>query len=267
VASVINDLLRLHRAQLQGVIELRGVRRMRPIYEAARADLEAKLAGLRRAGKGTSFTAHHMRQVLLQVNEGLSLFEQNLSGHMAKTGKMAGTLSQRHLISAVKKLEKKFTGTTPILRVEEASVLRGVYKKVEPSLLDRYSTRRYSVQALTKIKDALAQSLVSNHTVDEAVTRVVESGGVFDDQRWRAERIVRSELSYSYGVVKQKSMEEMAKTDTPDLMKRLVATIDDRTGDDSKELNGQTVPFDQPFLWRKRLRGGGEEVVPYMQPP
>ena len=41
--SVIRQVLDLHRAQLQGVIELRGVRRLRKDYAAAQAGLLSKL--------------------------------------------------------------------------------------------------------------------------------------------------------------------------------------------------------------------------------
>jgi len=112
------------------------------------------------------------------------------------------------------------------------------------------------------VRDALSHSILMNETVDEAVERVVGTSGVFEREAWRAERIVRTELSHSYGVVKQRAMES-TREEMPDLQKRLVATFDNRTGEDSKELNGQTVPVDQPFLWKKP----NGETVRYMQPP
>ena len=48
-----------------------------------------------------------------------------------------------------------------------------------------------------------------------------------------------------------------------------MATIDDRTGDDSKQLDGQTVPVDRPFVWHVKDSKGAPtgKVVYYMQPP
>lgn len=267
--SVVDQILKLHRAQLKGVIELRGVKSVKSLYEQARADVETKLSALKTAGKDQTFTAHHLRQVLVQVRDGLKVFERGLHGSLKQNGKLAATLAQRHTISSVKLLEKKFTGTVPILQVEDAAVFRRVYDDVEPSLLNRYqaSISNYGIPTIRKVRDALAQSIIENETVDEAVDRVVDAKrGIFAQERWRAERIVRTEMSYAYGVTNQQTMESVAD-DVPDLQKKLIATFDDRTGDDSKDLHGQTVPWDQPFLWEKRTKKGGVELVEYMQPP
>jgi len=97
---------------------------------------------------------------------------------------------------------------------------------------------------------------------------VAGSAGLYEGQRWRAERIVRTEMSYSYGVSKQVSMGDLARQ-VPRMRKRLVATHDDRTGQDSIDLDGQTVDVDKPFVWavrdsKGRLTG---KIVHYMQPP
>jgi hypothetical protein len=268
--SAVTDVLRLHRAQLRGVIELRGVKRMRGVYEAARADLETRLAKLRAQGRGQAFTAHHLRIMLLQVRDGLRTFEQELAVHLTKQGALAGTLGARHLISATKKLEQKFTGHTPVLQVEQAAVLRGIYQRVQPSLLDRYekSVRLYTRPVVEKIKLEMAQSIVTGEGVDAAVDRVAGVDGIFDGQRWRAERIVRTELSYSYGIVKQRTMEAMVRDDLPGMQKKLIETFDDRTGEDSKELHGQVQPVNKPFVWeRKNSKGVVVETVEFLMPP
>ena len=74
-ASIVNQVVNLHRAQLQGIVELGGVRKVRKLYEQARAELEERLAALKRRGMGESFTAFHMRQILLQVRDGLLMFQ------------------------------------------------------------------------------------------------------------------------------------------------------------------------------------------------
>ena len=266
-ASIVKQVVDLHRAQLQGIIELGGVRKVRKLYEQARAELEDKLSELKKAGKDTTFTAHHARMVLLQVRDGLSQFQQQFVPALAKQGKASATLAQRHTVSAIKKFESRFTGTQPVLQIEEAGVFARVYRGIEPSLLDRYHkyTRNYPLPTIKRIRNNLAMSMIKNEGVQQAVDRIAGAGGIFARERWRAERICRTEMQYAYGASHQRCLEETAQ-EVPRLMKRLVATFDERTGDDSKVLNGQTVPFDKPFVWMKQSKLGAVRVE-YMQPP
>jgi uncharacterized protein with gpF-like domain len=268
MASAIAEVIRLHRAQIQGVIELRGVVKLRGIYEKSRAELEAKLAKLRRQGKGDTFTAQHMRMVLVQVNDGIHAFQEAMGEHLTKEGKLASVLAQRHLIKTVEVAERQFTGHTPVLETDRAAILRGVREDITPSLLDRYEASKgyYGAQTIEQVKGAMAESLVQGETVDGVVSRIAASGGVFDGQRWRADRIARTELAYTYGASTQATMETMRDRDLPGLMKRLVATFDSRTGEDSEQLDGQTVPVDEPFIWERETKHG-TEVVEYFFPP
>ena len=260
-ASVVNAIVNLHRAQLQGVIELGGVRRVRAMYEEARAELEAKLAAMRRAGEGQTFGAQHLRMVLLQVNDGLRTFQQDFGPELSRQARVAADLAQRHLVGAIKKMERRYSGVEPVLRIEEAGVFERVYKGVEPTLLHRHHTlmSAYSMPTIERVRKQLALSMLSNETVDQAVNRVAASGGIFDKERWRADRIVRTESSMAYSVVNQRCMERTSR-EIPDLRKRWVETMDNRTGEDSKELQGQTVRVDQQFVWRKKTKHGTEEV-------
>ena len=60
-------------------------------------------------------------------------------------------------------------------------------------------------------------------------------------------------------------MEEVSH-EVPGMMKRLVTTFDQRTGEDSKQLNGQTVPVNADFVWMKKTKLGIERVT-YAAPP
>lgn len=264
---IIDLIVNQHRAQLRGVIELGGIRKVRSLYDASRDELEERLADLKRKRKGSTFTAHHLREVLLQVNDGLRQFQPKLHESLKDDGATAANLSHRHMASAVKRLERHYSGTEPVLRVEQAAVFTKTYKGIEPSLLDRYHklVGNYPATTIQRCRRDLAMSLVQNETVDQAVDRIAARGGLFARERWRAERIVRTEMSYAYGVANQHFMREMGE-EVPGLMKRLVATFDERTGDDSKKLNGQVKPIDEPFIWKKQTKLG-IEIVEYMQPP
>lgn len=268
--GLISQLVDLHRRQVAGVIELRGVRRMSGLYDDARDELELKLRRLVRAGKGDTFGATHLRLVLGQVRDSIHGFEGKLQEHMVQTGRIAATIAPRQVSHMIGAVESQLGRMTPVIQAAQVAVVRGVYPGVAPTLLDRYrkQTKLYGPRALVAIKDKLAQSMVQGEDVDEAVTRLVKSGGIFDGERYRAERIVRTEMSWTFGVARQRSMEEL-KPVVPKLMKKLVATRDSREGSDSKDLDGQTVPVDQPFIWVVKDKKGNPtgKIVRYMQPP
>ena len=266
-ASIVNQVVNLHRAQLRGVIELGGVRKVRGLYESVRAEIEADLADMVRRGQGQTFSAHHLRLVLLQVRDGLRAFQRGFASELENSGEATATLAQRHVVGAIKQFEKRFAGAEPVLRLEEASVFRKVYGGVEPSLLHRYHrlVGNYPMATVQRVQNQLALSMIKGEGVDQSVRRIAAKGGIFDRERWRAERIVRTEGSYAYGVTNQKCLQEVAR-EVPGLMKKLITTFDQRTGDDSKALNGQTVPFDKPFVWMKKTKAGTERVE-FMNPP
>lgn len=267
---LIRELVDLHRRQLAGIIEVRGVGRLRRLYSEARTDLERRLAGLAREGKSQTFSAQHMRLVLAQVVDVLRGFDTGLLGHLQETGRLAAAVAPRQVAQMIGRVEGHFGRMTPVIQATQAAVVRGVFPSVAPTLLDRYrqSARRYGPQALMAIRDGLAQSLVQGESVDQAVDRLTKTQGLFDGQRWRAERVVRTEMSWTFGISRQRSMEQMRPA-VPRLLKRLVATRDDREGDDSKDLDGQTVPVEQPFIWVVKNSKGVPtgRVIPYMQPP
>ena len=265
--SLVLEIVNAHRAQLQGLIEIGGVRKLAVLYERAQQELEARLAGLLRAGQGQTFQAHHLRMVLVQVQDALRGFKSGFAAHLRDTSEMAATLGARHLVGAIKKLERRFTGVEPVLRVEEAGVFQGMYAGIEPSLLARHNhlVARYPLETIRRVEGQLSQSLLSNETVDQATNRIIGAGGIFGRERYRAERIVRTECAYSYGVTQQASGRELLHQ-IPKLHKRLVTTFDARTGEDSRKLNGQTVPWSDPFVWMEKTKLG-ENRVEYMMPP
>lgn len=270
MSALLREIVDLHRGQLRGVIEVRGVARLRKLYAESRLELEEKLSRLRRAGKGQTFGAQHLSQVLVQVADAARGFEGSLEGHLRETGRRVGMLAPRHLVSTVAKMEARYGRMTPVVQAAQAAAVAGAFDKVAPTLLSRYrsSARLYGAPAIASIQKRLALSVIQEEPVEDAIDRVAGAHGLFEGQRWRAERITRTELSYSYGLANQEAMMDL-RPRIPRMMKRLVATFDDRTGDDSKELNGQTVEVHLPFLWEvtdSRGRKTGK-IVRYMQPP
>jgi hypothetical protein len=267
----VDRLIKLHRAQFMGITETRGVGRLIPIYQQSRAELEARLGELKRRGRGDTFSAQHVRLVLVQVNDILAHFADAMRGHIQKQGKLAKAVASKHVVDEVKTFEKHFTGMAPVLQTAQVGVLRAISRGVEPALLNRYKASEafYTVPVVKEIRGALALSLAQGETVDEAVDRVAGTSGVFAGQRWRAERIARTELAYTYGVTKHQTMLEIVRTDIPDLHKKLIETSDDREGEDSKDLNGQMRRVGEPFVWVVKDAHGKPtgKIVKYQAPP
>jgi len=265
-SSVVRDVLRIHRAQLQGLVELRGVKRMRALYEDARQDIQDKLRRLARQHRGQTFSAHHLRSVLAQVEDGVRFFANGMEGQLQKDGRTARSLAANHVVSEVKKFSKTFTGVTPVLQVEQIARMRRVVGGAEPTLLRRFAKSKalYGVPTIRAIEDGLAMSLATGETLDDAVDRVADTDGIFEGQRWRAERIARTELAFNYGLTKQRTMEEL-RVDVPHMQKKLIETMDNRTGEDSEILDGQIVDVDQPFVYNPPP--GKKGYPPFMQPP
>ncbi len=269
LSEPIRQLINLHRRQLAGVVEVRGAGGMKKLYQQSRLDLEEKLKRMVRAGRGQTFGAHHLRLALVQVHDAVGQMTRQIEGHLRDVGPIATTLAPRHLVDSIERLRGHFAGAQPVLQARGAAVFQGLLP-VPPSVLDQYrsSARLYGAPVIRDIRDQLSLSMLQGEGIDETIDRVVGTDGIFAGARWRAERIVRTELSYTYGVEKQIGLVDLSKQ-VPKLMKKLVETLDDRTGDDSYELNGQTVPVEQPFVWVVKNSKGVPtgKIVHYMQPP
>jgi hypothetical protein len=268
--AAIQQVIDLHRRQLAGLIETQGVGRLREIYRRSAEELQEKLARLARIGRGQVFGAHHIRLVQAQVSQGVHELERGIKEVLVDRGAVGLKLAPEHVVEAANALHDVFGSPTPIVQAEQAGVFQNLYRGVPPSLLDRFekSSRLYGQPVVQGIRDALSLAIVQKESLDQAVDRVAGTSGIFRGQRWRAERIVRTELSWGYGVAKQRGMEVLRDQHVPGLQKRLVATHDNRTGLDSLELDGQTVDVDKPFVWHvKNAKGRVKRTVLYMQPP
>lgn len=268
--AAIRQVIDLHRRQLAGLIETQGVGRLREIYRRSEDELREKLERLARIGRGQTFGAHHLRLVQAQVSQGVHQLEGGIKDVLVDRGAVGLKLAPEHVAEAANKLHEGFGSPTPIVQAEQMATFQGLYRGVPPSLLDRFekSSRLYGQPVVNKIRDELSLSIIQKESMDAAVDRVIGTSGIFHGQRWRAERIVRTELSWGYGVAKQRGMEVLRDQHVPGLQKRLVATFDNRTGMDSKDLDGQTVDVDKPFIWHVRnSKGRVKRTVLYMQPP
>jgi len=262
IPKLAEDVFFAHLSQLHRHVEMNGVVGLKRMYADARSEL---LDRLRAIGKlSESVEARSLRAMIAQVDAVTAKLGGRLKDHLSNVSSTAVEMGATHGTEEFRALEEHFTGTTPVLRVDTPAIFRGLVKEVDSSLLRRHSIQAgtWTANAVLNMEKRLGVSSMTGkhleHVVDDLVSEL-------DTERWKAERIVRTEMSYAHGASKQRTMQETAAEFGP-LMKRLIETFDDRTGDDSFLLHGQTVPVDKPFTWKKK-RKGGWVLVEFMHPP
>lgn len=240
------------------------MRGVEALYRQARDEITSRLS---RSAKSTSPSdATTMRAMLDQVDQVLVQLGAELEKSLRTNGRRVQEIAARQSIDEYRKLEHYYRGTTPIIDLDVPAVFAGLVDSVEPSLLRRYrlQTQTWTIGAIQSSERVLAQQAMIGRPLFETVTTLTNS---LDTERWKAERIARTELSYAAGTQKQQTMETTRDSlQIPTLQKRWIETFDDRTGDDSFLMHGQTVPVDQPFTYKHR-RGGSWTITKIMGSP
>lgn len=256
-AQVIEE----HHDRLERIAEKRGVSRLKRVYEDAHAEVEAKLKRLVRSGKGSTYEAHQHRMVLAQVIEGERYVTRRMKGELGDAAFDARSDVMNALTRDLSRLEKKFTGTAPVLPIEDVARFQGVLDKRSTSLLARHDTSldKYGKRTVVKIEGELSKSLLMGESPNQAIDRVSE---VIDGQWWEAERIVRTELMHASNATQADAIADSRKV-MPDIMMQWVemvsdrgSPLDDRVGVDSLALHGQVTAPGRPFTCPARAPNG-----------
>jgi len=238
---------------------------------------------LRRGGSSARFTEVSLQAYQTQVAQVIAFAKQRLEGLTNREAIRAMDTSLGRVSRFISGLEQAFTGVSVPVRVEEAARLR-----LRPSLLNRHATSvdRYGDAMIGKMNrilsdgfiqgrsqsqmvDALVKmrgpkGIVSLRAVEVApgiVTRIAEADipeGLFMRYRSWAWRIVRTEVAEAQNATHLESIYR-AKAEFPDMKKKILATLDNRTANDSIGVHGQVRELDEMFV-----DGAGRE---YLRPP
>jgi hypothetical protein len=220
------DLHRENIKRLVRVTDQRGLKVTKQLYDDAIVVLEAKL---RRSARGeTNITVLMHKSFLAQLKAAQAALTQALIKATASATthvQAEASESAIHLLSA---FENRSGGNLPVLALEEASHFLDINKKRRPSLLASQAEvlTKSAEETAKKVQRELAISLASGQTSDEAITRVMDALG---SDYYRAERIVRTELSWAYNATHADAIED-AQEELPDLMQRWTELVDDTTG-------------------------------------
>lgn len=253
-----------HRRRLERLATRRAAGRLKDIYDRAQAELVRKVS---RLGGGTPFTAHTLNLMMAQVKAGQIRLAAQMAGELGDVSKDAQVEALGGVITDIKRMERKFAGTTPVLRIEEASRFAGVIDQRRTSLLKMHKTSmaRYGSLLVGQMEDQLSLGLASGDSTDEAIGRIQKTAG---NEWWQAERIVRTETAWAYNATNADGVKAVRK-DVPDIWQRWTehvsddgTPLDDRVGEDSIVMHGQvaepggrfTMPVDPKVhasLWNK----------------
>jgi len=118
---------------------------------------------------------------------------------------------------------------------------------LDEGLLEMHETSvvTYGMDAIKAMRQELARGALAGETLPVTWSRLAQAVEI---PEWRAERIARTEHSFALHRRQVEDLREMFGDQVDELWrKQLVATFDDRTGDDSKFVHGQTRRLDELF--------------------
>ncbi len=263
--ELAESVFEAHLEQLSRHVERNGIRGLRKLYAEARDELQRRL---RRAGPlSKSVEATTLRAMIAQVDAVLGKLGASVRKHLESVSHTAVEMGARHGVDEFRVLSKVFTGTTPVIGVDVGATFRGLVKGIDRSLLRRYrlQSQTWALRAIDQMERQLSVATMTGKPLETVIDDVMGLKG-FEGERWQAERIVRTESHYAHQAAKHRAVELTAKELDEPLWKRLIETFDDRTGDDSFLLHGQTVPANKPFRWKHKKQGRWI-VTDFMHPP
>jgi hypothetical protein len=266
--ALYQQLAEEHLRRLARVSERGSVARLRRLYQSALDEMERDVRRVSRGAMKDSFTAHHRRMILLQLRQGVRLMSQRLSLSTVDFAREAAADARGATFKNIVRLEQEFSGTTPVLPVEEAvrfiaaptpgqttSLLRDASGHGLLPGRVQTSMARYGARLVTAFEQDMSKSLLLGETVGQAIDRLRDTGNL---EWWQAERIARTETAWAYAAATMEAA-EAAREELPDLELRWTeyvsdstgAPLDNRVAADSLALHGQlpahgvyTLPLD-----------------------
>jgi hypothetical protein len=256
------DVLKIQQARLDAM-SMSAKRDMLEALTRARDEILGRMP--RTAGRYT-LDAHWT--MLAQVEASMARLSRDLGGVLGKAKEDALDRSAKDASAKVKAMAQEFRGAEDVaLPVPEAQKIvdrQTILRAVEADRARR-GAAIYGLQTVGDIERELATSLLTGESTQAAVERL-QRAKVWPDAAWKAERIVRTEISHAYNAGTRASLDAVAET-RPDLWlmwhehaqgptwggpkskpwRGPARPLDDRVGDDSLRLHGQLRRPGQPF--------------------
>ncbi len=230
---------------LERLTRERGVRPMFRLIDQAAAELERKVARL--APGDETFTAVQQRALLAQYRMMLLDLQPRMTRVLGEASREAQVESIRSMVSTLALAELEFEGVTTPVPLTQAARMAGIIDRDRASLLRQHdvSVRTYGVDSITQAEKFLGQSFALQRPYHEVMTGLLD---MVDQSRYRAERIVRTEVSFAYSAAHASALDDASEI-IPGLFRRWVEYVSDTTGapldgrvaNDSLVLHGQVA--------------------------
>jgi hypothetical protein len=236
-------------------LEADELKRLRRTYEQARKEILARLSET----PGDTFTAQQLRSVQVQVEAGLRGMVKSLKADTSAGVKSLTSQGIEQTVAEIAWWDTKFRGgaTQRIAGAAARKVL-----KPQALLLHQYeaSLDAYGSNLISEVQGRLGVHLVKNSSWREMsldIAGKLENNAI-QGARWRAERIVRTEVVDALSLGHMAGLKEGAQI-LPGLRGQWDATIDKRTSSICLRLNGRVRELGQPF--------GSYRGQPIVRPP
>lgn len=259
----IAALLHLQQRRLATYVERSGVGGLKKLFDSARGDLRDRLQATVTHRKGNTFQTTQLRSAMVQVDVWAKQLKQKSVRHIMGEADFVQDLAIGHLVKQVRDQEKQFTGASSPLSIEEAGNFVAYKTAERPTLLRRFdnSMSVYGAQSVSGVERILATGLLTAKPVDDVIEDVAGRLGFLDEDRWRAERIVRTELIGAYNFTNHGVLADIQQNDFPDMQKKWCAHLDVRTSTICEDLN-DTIRSTNG-AWVIPGRKGAERFVAY----
>lgn len=230
-------------------MDLAARKRLYPILVESRRRLLDQLVSL----PIDKFGAQHYRVALARIQTGIAELERDFADGLRISAEPAFALPDTHLRQQTATFSAQFEGTVRPTSWEPALAVN------DDVLLLRYpvSVRTYGTGLIQRIQGELALGIATETPWANLVRNIAGQYGILAQDYYgmnsaeshrqsRAERIVRTELSWAYNRAHHANLEAANQAD-PGYQKTLWSTFDDRTGNDSKFVHKQVRELDELF--------------------
>lgn len=252
--SDVEQVAGMHTARLMGLEEAEA-RRMLARMKEIRQELRDRLDYL----PEERFTAQFVRGTLMQVEGALESLKSSLAGEMRASADVVATTGVQHLITEIRRFERKFRGAVTPININAALVANDTSN----FLFNRYkaSSDRYAEDLKGQMAHELTNAVIEQKTTGQVVHRLSRH---WHGEEWKLRRLARTELHHVYNLGKLESMRAVEKDQIRGLKKALYHPLDHRTEKDSLKIRAKdpVLPLDEPF----RYTWDGRERV-FMTPP
>lgn len=213
---------------------------MLDLYDDARREIAEKLRLAIRARKGASFQAHQLRAAMAQVEDGIRSLIDKASDQQMRVGLKLNETALAQLSDQIRVLERRFKGGATPLAVDEMQALSRIQEELRPTLLRRFTTSFavYGAETVRDVERTMALGLATKQPVDEMIDAVGGVTGQLANERWKAERIVRTELNGTYNAAHHEGLLVTKAEDYPDLGKQWSGFADLRECQLCRRLDG-----------------------------